>query len=903
MMSDAAAGQFQRTNPLISEAAPVDAASQNSVAAAENISAGSRSRTATPPVSETQNQKQYDLLNEGQGSSGNALVSTPTTVSFAMLPPSSSTTVGAAGTPLPPRLQNNIYLQQATANVAHSNTLNSRSELSQYGSGATSRGHLVDTYGPLSPIDSDPNAKFGRPSISEAGGQRYGGNEKDRDLDAARYRDPNLTNTTDQRMHFMERNPYYQSHNAHHSGDACFSSNISPRGAAQGGAVADSTLLGADPTATIPIFSPYQNRSALTDTRSIHATSSTMAGYDHNSFVYNMPSAAGNTIKAVSPPSPTHRGGDDANPFPIANRLQQQSLEGQSIAQRYAASNAANAVYQQQRDEAQRRNGASAPYTQTHQSNVAASLLAPSLQQRQQRSFATDDPSMDDERLYAQYQQQQQELRQLRGDGSTSNHQAPNNYRSQYTNNNSNNNNYIGINSSSAVVGPSSSMARYPITTPNMIDYSTNNLVGLRGDGSTGRINNDSFSNNNGDFTSHLAPPPEALHAAALSLRRQEEQLNAKELQLKMKEEELAKREFAIRQIILEALDVQGIAMVGGSVAAPNVAQALSGLSRISADNTSGDAEAVGGAGAASGGGNALTSVITNKKEGGASLFHSPTGVLEEQMIHFRDEFRRQRTQLRQLYEELNVRERELEAAAIGVKKFEQKLKMREMELDTRERALIAEEDDIVHDAKRHAAAITMGSDTMRKKLVMLEEHERSLETLMRDLEDREEALKRREEASKEKILAAKEAEDRIVKTLATAHDLEMRAKEVAIASDRLRIREESLWSTVSEIADESSAREAKAMDEVMRVKEELMYMRRALDERAANSRGGPTEAAGDTIAAPRVTSLVPKEVPNAEERPMMRSANNIRVELERIQAEIRAASAANQGLSMQSRH
>ena len=275
-------------------------------------------------------------------------------------------------------------------------------------------------------------------------------------------------------------------------------------------------------------------------------------------------------------------------------------------------------------------------------------------------------------------------------------------------------------------------------------------------------------------------------------------------------------------------------------------------------------------------------------------------------MVHFRDEFRRQRTQLRQLYEELNTRERALEAAAVGVKKFEQKLKLRELELDTRARALIAEEDDMAGDAVRHAATLTASSEAMRKRLAALEGHEAALEQLGRDLDTRAADLTAREEASKQKIIAAKEAEDHVVRTLERAHDLELKAKALAAASDRLRIREEALWPAVSEIANGAAAREARAGEAVARAREEVAYLRKALD--AGGKTIPPPLADGSAAAAeagalsrrpsgfavlsppPSATTATAAPPPQAGVRDIMR-------ELERIGTEIRNASAANSGV------
>ena len=556
------------------------------------------------------------------------------------------------------------------------------------------------------------------------------------------------------------------------------------------------------------------------------------------------------------------------------------AANGERLRQQYAADRAAAAV------------GASAAGDGYHHS----------IQQQQQPFTRTAQTAITD-RLFVDSQQPQQQ-QQLPNSYELSPAAAPRDPAALGFAVTSAQNNFAGLLSSTV---PSSSAPAIGLNNTAAQQHSAALLASPPLPSTAATANAASHVNNTGNastaaIASSLAPSPEALHAAALSLRRQEEALNAKELQLRHKEEELTRREFAVRQIILEALDVQGVAMVGGATVAPNVAGALANLRASAANNPNASSSSPNGGGK---NGALSPSSASSSPQQQQQLFHGSVGALEEQMVHFRDEFRRQRTQLRQLYEELNTRERALEAAAVGVKKFEQKLKLRELELDTRARALIAEEDDMAGDAVRHAATLTASSEAMRKRLAALEGHEAALEQLGRDLDTRAADLTAREEASKQKIIAAKEAEDHVVRTLERAHDLELKAKALAAASDRLRIREEALWPAVSEIANGAAAREARAGEAVARAREEVAYLRKALDA-GGKTIPPPPHADGSAAAATEGGALsrrpsgfaVLSPPPSATAVPPQAvGVRDIMRELERIGTEIRNASAANSGV------
>lgn len=183
------------------------------------------------------------------------------------------------------------------------------------------------------------------------------------------------------------------------------------------------------------------------------------------------------------------------------------------------------------------------------------------------------------------------------------------------------------------------------------------------------------------------------------------------------------------------------------------------------------------------------------------------------------------RTQLRNLNKELNAKETELDDMAVEMMRERERIAKQKMDLDAREAALQAEQDEISLDVRRHAEKLQQTSRLVESKLEEAERKARDAENLRYewdlktvDLQIREAALRKREADLQERERRAAAAAD-------AARSLERHVVQVRRVAERVTAREQALWETAAKAAAPSNGLRA-----VAAIKEDLRSAKSTLE-------------------------------------------------------------------------
>jgi hypothetical protein len=174
------------------------------------------------------------------------------------------------------------------------------------------------------------------------------------------------------------------------------------------------------------------------------------------------------------------------------------------------------------------------------------------------------------------------------------------------------------------------------------------------------------------------------------------------------------------------------------------------------------------------------------------------------------------RQQLRSVHKELSARELEVDALAQELASEREKVAAQKLELETRAAVLMAEEDDMHVDVKRHADRIQASSRLMSDRLREIDRKEKDLERTQFewDLKDADYRRRLHDVQAKEAALESKTKE--VQRVLDGARALELHAVQTQRIGERLRIREENLWATAAKVVPHG-ARAIAAIKEDMR--------------------------------------------------------------------------------------
>lgn len=168
-----------------------------------------------------------------------------------------------------------------------------------------------------------------------------------------------------------------------------------------------------------------------------------------------------------------------------------------------------------------------------------------------------------------------------------------------------------------------------------------------------------------------------------------------------------------------------------------------------------------------------------------------------DKALHAADEYRQQ---LRTLHKELSSRELEVDTLAQELSAEREKVAAQKLEIETRTAYLLAEEDDMNLDFKRHAERIQASSRLVGDRTREIERKEKELERIQFEWDLKEADLKRRvgEVQTREAIVEGK-ARD-IQRVLDNSRSLELHAVQTQRIAERLRLREEALWATAAKV-------------------------------------------------------------------------------------------------------
>lgn len=168
-----------------------------------------------------------------------------------------------------------------------------------------------------------------------------------------------------------------------------------------------------------------------------------------------------------------------------------------------------------------------------------------------------------------------------------------------------------------------------------------------------------------------------------------------------------------------------------------------------------------------------------------------------DKALHSADDYRQQ---LRNLHKELSSRELEVDTLAQELSAEREKVAAHKLELETRAAHLVAEEDDMNLDFKRHAERIQASSRLLGDRTREVERKEKELERIKFEWDLKDADVKRRfnDVQTREAVVEGK-ARD-VQRVLDSSRSLELHAVQTQRIADRLRAREDALWTTAAKV-------------------------------------------------------------------------------------------------------